>query len=80
MAPETLSHLTEQEFEALILIASEDLTNQEIAGRMTITCGSAETLVHRLLKKLHVSGRRAARRYAVRAGLVEVTVHRELRA
>lgn len=54
-----LEELTLREEEVVDLIA-EGCTNQEIAERLFIECGTAKNHVHNILKKLEVSNRHAA--------------------
>ena len=54
-----LSELTSREEEVLSLI-NEGLSNQEIAARLYIECGTVKNHVHRVLKKLEVKSRQEA--------------------
>ncbi len=54
-----LSELTSREEEVLSLI-NEGLSNQEIAARLYIECGTVKNHVHRVLKKLEVRSRQEA--------------------
>ena len=54
-----LEELTAREEEVLELI-TEGYTNQEIAERLVIECGTVKNHVHNILKKLEVSSRREA--------------------
>jgi DNA-binding NarL/FixJ family response regulator len=54
--------LSEREREVLDLIAEEQLTNREIAERLTIEEGTVAVHVHHILKKLHCRTRQQAAR------------------
>ena len=54
-----LSELTSREEEVLSLI-DEGCTNQEIADRLYIECGTVKNHVHKILKKLDVNNRHEA--------------------
>lgn len=54
-----LNELTSREEEVLSLI-NEGLSNQEIAARLYIECGTVKNHVHRVLKKLEVKSRQEA--------------------
>lgn len=54
-----LNELTAREEEVLELI-TEGYTNQEIADRLVIECGTVKNHVHNILKKLEVSNRHEA--------------------
>lgn len=54
-----LNELTSREEEVLSLI-NEGLTNQEIADRLYIECGTVKNHVHKILKKLDVNNRQEA--------------------
>lgn len=54
-----LNELTSREEEVLTLI-NKGLTNQEIADRLVIECGTVKNHVHNILKKLEVSNRHEA--------------------
>jgi two-component system, NarL family, nitrate/nitrite response regulator NarL len=56
------SDLTPREGEVLGLLA-EDLSNQEIANRLTIEVGTVKNHVHKILNKLEVSNRKEATSY-----------------
>jgi two-component system, NarL family, nitrate/nitrite response regulator NarL len=63
------SNLTPREGEVLGLLA-EDLSNHEIASRLTIEVGTVKNHVHNILNKLEVSNRKEAALYFA-AGLLE---------
>lgn len=54
-----LDELTSREEEVLSLI-NDGLTNQEIADRLYIECGTVKNHVHKILKKLDVNNRQEA--------------------
>jgi len=54
-----LNELTSREEEVLGLI-NEGLSNQEIADRLYIECGTVKNHVHKILKKLDVNNRQEA--------------------
>lgn len=54
-----LNELTSREEEVLSLI-NQGLTNQEIADRLYIECGTVKNHVHKVLKKLEVKSRQEA--------------------
>jgi NarL family two-component system response regulator LiaR len=67
-APDALS---EREVAVLRLVA-HGLSNQEIAGRLTISEWTVRTHVRNILGKLHLANRTQATLYALREGLAEL--------
>jgi two-component system, NarL family, nitrate/nitrite response regulator NarL len=59
LQPDAYSDLTARELEVLQLV-DEGLTNQEIAGRLTIEIGTVKNHVHNILRKLDVATREDA--------------------
>ena len=66
--PRTKDPLTEREMDVLRLLA-QGLTNQEIAGTLTIGVGTVRSHVSNILGKLHLANRTQAALYALREGL-----------
>jgi NarL family two-component system response regulator LiaR len=69
--PPTEEPLTERELETLRLIA-QGLTNQEIAGQLTISERTVGKHVSNILDKLHLANRTQAALYALRRGLASL--------
>lgn len=69
--PLTEDPLTEREMEVLKLVA-QGLTNQEIAGALTISERTVGTHVSNILDKLHLANRTQAALYALREGLASL--------
>jgi DNA-binding NarL/FixJ family response regulator len=60
--------LTERELEVLRLIASEHLSNSQVAQRLTVSEATVESHVHHVLQKLQLKQRHeAARAYLLTA-------------
>lgn len=70
--PPTEEPLTERELETLRLIA-QGLTNEEIAGALTISERTVGKHVSNILEKLHLANRTQAALYALRRGLASLT-------
>jgi DNA-binding NarL/FixJ family response regulator len=68
-APTVLSTLTEREREVLVLIA-RGLSNQDIAGSLTVSLSTVKTHVNRVLTKLDARSRAQAVVTAYETGLV----------
>ena len=66
--PRTKDPLTEREMDVLRLLA-QGLTNQEIAGTLTIGVGTVRSHVSNILGKLHLANRTQAALHALREGL-----------
>jgi len=64
------SLLTDRESDVLMLVA-QGATNQEIAGRLTLTERTVRTYVSNILSKLHLANRTQAALYAIQSGLVK---------
>lgn len=62
MDPDVLSELTPREKEVLDLIG-QDMSNAEIAERLTVAVGTVKNHVHNILDKLNVNSRRDAALY-----------------
>jgi NarL family two-component system response regulator LiaR len=67
----TVESLTEREMEVLSLVA-RGLTNQEIAGGLSISERTVRTHVGNILGKLHLANRTQAALYALRKGLASL--------
>jgi LuxR family transcriptional regulator, maltose regulon positive regulatory protein len=59
MRQEGLEPLTDRELQILRLL-DKDLTNKEIARKLTVTCGTVKAHTNNLYRKLSVNNRRAA--------------------
>lgn len=64
-----LANLTPRELNVL-MIASEDASDKEIAGRLTISVPTVKSHIRSILSKLHVNTRREAARMARSRGLL----------
>jgi len=69
--PQTPDPLTERELEVLRFVA-KGLSNQEIAGELTIAEVTVRTHVSNILSKLHLANRVQATLYALREGLTSL--------
>jgi NarL family two-component system response regulator LiaR len=69
--PPTPDPLTERELAVLKLVAL-GLSNQEIAGRLSISERTVGTHVSNILSKLHLANRTQAALYALREGLTSI--------
>jgi NarL family two-component system response regulator LiaR len=69
--PPTPDPLTGREVEVLRLVA-QGQSNQEIAGRLTISEATVRTHVSNILGKLHLASRTQAALYALREGLASL--------
>ena len=69
--PQTPDPLTEREVEVLRLVA-KGMSNQEIAGELTIAEVTVRTHVSNILSKLHMANRVQATLYALREGLTSL--------
>lgn len=64
-----LAALTPRELDVL-MIAAQDASDKEIAGRLTISVPTVKSHIRSILSKLHVNTRREAARVAKKKGLV----------
>jgi two-component system, NarL family, response regulator LiaR len=69
--PPTTDPLTERELVVLKYVA-QGLSNQEIAGRLTISERTAGSHVSNILDKLHLANRTQAALYALRSGIADL--------
>ncbi len=69
--PPTRDPLTEREVDVLRLVA-QGLSNDEIAGRLTLSERTVRTHVSNILDKLHLANRTQAALYALREGLAKL--------
>jgi two-component system, NarL family, response regulator LiaR len=69
--PPTTDPLTERELIVLKYVA-QGLSNQEIAGRLTISERTAGSHVSNILDKLHLANRTQAALYALRSGIADL--------
>ena len=69
--PPTSDPLTEREVDVLRLVA-QGLSNDEIAGRLTLSERTVRTHVSNILDKLHLANRTQAALYALREGIAKL--------
>ncbi len=66
----TIEPLTKRERQALRLLAT-GLSNNQIAGELSVTTGRVQNILHSIYRKLGVSNRTAAVLLGLRLGLIE---------
>jgi DNA-binding NarL/FixJ family response regulator len=71
--------LTARELEVLSLIAEENLSNKEVARRLSVSLYTVKNHVHHILEKLSVPSRQEAANYALRKRWLPVNAGEKVR-